>query len=487
MALSRFAGFTRAIDFAYGINPTLDALTVDLGPYATGSVGITLEFGQVTLSDGTKLSPLSTNAPITVGAGSASETVTPSAVSNLTPSVYDSAVVTATWANAHGKGDPVASGSVGLQEAINYTTGRGGGFVVIDNQWTLFGGTTAMIQAAILPNSAIVVIDDQRGSGISQFWVNGPTGAAISAPSAATSATVASLTAVGTWTATTIHVQFTYVDAQGGETAASADYSFTATATVAIGGSGPAAATGAVGYRVYIGTTAWLAPVTSANGTVIQCGPLAAFAIGTSFSIATATTSALAIVPGIGTAFACTPIPTLNLPQPFRATWLPGTNQGTIASGTASTVGMVQLPAGYLNYIGRGVRLTGTIVATTNNTSGTLTLNALLHSVYGVTSITPFTAITTAQGASALSINLEFTIELTTSKVGATGTLEVHGRMFYNVAGTTGVGTISQDLIHAASSAIDLTKQDVLELTVTPTTTGTTALTLRQLFVEPIF
>jgi hypothetical protein len=43
---------------------------------------------------------------------------------------------------------------------------------------------------------------------------------------------------------------------------------------------------------------------------------------------------------------------------------------------------------------------------------------------------------------------------------------------------------MAMDFIHAASSTIDLTKQDTLEVTLACATTATTATQLRQLTVE---
>lgn len=489
MALSKFAGTFNANDFAYGIVSTAGtALSVSAGTSSTGAQTLTLESPQSTLADGSYWLPLSTVAPITIGAGSNAETVTPTAVSQGQPQTPYTATVTATFANGHGIGDPIVSGSVGLQEAINYASNvEGGGIVVVNAKWAFFGGTTAMLQAAVLPTAGNVVIEDRRNPGIVQYWTNVSTGAAIAAPSAATSATVASQTGVvGTWTAATTHVVFSYVDALGGETLTSADYSFTATVSLAIGGSGPAAATGAVGYRVYLGSTAYLAPVTAANGTVIQCGPIAAFAIGTPFSIATATTSALATIPLVGTAFSGTqPGPSLVSPQPFRMTYQPLANIGAISAAATGTVGMVQIPAGWLNYIGRTIRIKGNIAATTNSTAGTLTVALNLWSVYGVTDITPFTAISGTTTGSAV-VSCDFSIVMTTVVTGTSGKVECHGQVQYSLAGTA-VATTSMDFIHTSSSTIDLTKQDCLEITVTCATTATTATTLRQLVIEPIF
>jgi hypothetical protein len=345
-----------------------------------------------------------------------------------------------------------------------------------------------MIAAAVLPANNSVLVEDNRGGSTSvQYLDDRPTGAAIAAPAAATTATVASLTGVGTWTAGTVHVVFSYVTAVGGETLVGADYSFTSTAGVAIGGSGPIAETGAVGYRVYMstvgGATDYLCPVTAANGTVIQCGPIQAFQIGTSFSIPTAVTSALALVPAVSTAFGTVAtVPSLAPPQDFQTSWQPFANIGAINASATGTVGLIQLPTGFLNVFGRTIRIKGNIAATTNATPGTLTTNVNLHSVYGTTSITPFTAVSGTTTASAV-VSCDFECIMTTTKTGTAGTLEAHGQVAYSLAGSA-VATMAMDFIHAASSTIDLTKQDTLEVTLACATTATTATQLRQLTVE---
>lgn len=161
--LTRFAGSINASEYYYG-GPSAGlpgALQVSIGaPSGAGSV--TLTDGYVVLSDHTNVNPLNTNAPILIGAGSNQETVTPTAISNNTPSVYQSAVVTATFANAHGVGDPIASGTCGLQEALNDAFARGGGTVIVDAGWTRLGGTTAMIDAATIP-AGVSILDNRAG------------------------------------------------------------------------------------------------------------------------------------------------------------------------------------------------------------------------------------------------------------------------------------------------------------------------------------
>ena len=162
-----FAGQYRAASFAYGVAPEIPGLTVDL-PAAvanTSTQTLSVAFGNVTLQDGTVISPLAANTKVTVGTGAGADTVTISSASVGTPSVYQSANFTAaTYSNAHGTGDKVASATFGLQEAINYANAQGGGVVIVDAGWTQLGGTDAMVEAATL--LAGVAIEDLRSGGV---------------------------------------------------------------------------------------------------------------------------------------------------------------------------------------------------------------------------------------------------------------------------------------------------------------------------------
>ena len=160
---SRFAGTVRALNFDYGVGNT-PPLTVDMtnGPSSTGVATLTVAYGQIALSDGTVLTPLSTTAPVTVGTGANQETVTPSAVSCSTPQVYQSCSFTATFTYQHGTGDRVSSGTAGLQEAINYSSSYGGGNVAVDAKWVASGGTQAILLAATLPGG-VGLVDNRLG------------------------------------------------------------------------------------------------------------------------------------------------------------------------------------------------------------------------------------------------------------------------------------------------------------------------------------
>lgn len=173
-----FAGMYRAAAFAYGVGGSgVEGLQVDSPSGAVASAStetLTLAFGSITLNDGTIVSPLATTAKVTVGTGSSADTVTPSSVSNNTPQVYQSTTFTAaTYANSHGTGDLVSSASIGLQEALNFASGAGGGIVVVDAAWYSLGGTTAMIDAATVAASCSIW-DTTQGGVQEEITVNIP-------------------------------------------------------------------------------------------------------------------------------------------------------------------------------------------------------------------------------------------------------------------------------------------------------------------------
>lgn len=170
MALSRFARQVKAVDFYYGgpFDGAPAPLVVASAPGASGAQTVTVYGGSIALADGTMYSPLATTAPISIGSAANAETVTPSAVSNnqWNQLIGQSATATATFANAHYAGDRIASGTAGLQEAINYANSIGGGTVIVDSGWIANGGTATILNAAALPsNGTVQILDNRGGSG----------------------------------------------------------------------------------------------------------------------------------------------------------------------------------------------------------------------------------------------------------------------------------------------------------------------------------
>lgn len=166
---SVFSGIASAWDFAYGVNPQVPALQVDIGTTATGAGTIILKFGNIQTSDGRRLMPFSTNNSITVGNGSNAETVTPSAVSCATPTFYSTCAITATFSNTHGQGDAVASGTFGLAEAVTYQH-TNGGLVAVDGRWKIAGGVVGTITGQSGWNN--VTILDWRGTTLAKSYAS---------------------------------------------------------------------------------------------------------------------------------------------------------------------------------------------------------------------------------------------------------------------------------------------------------------------------
>jgi len=174
-----------ASDYAYGNTSASPPLIITNGFTGTGAqsctVGAPTQGAATPYKDGygeSSYSPLATNAPITVGIGAVAETVTPSAVTAGPPTT-----ITATFTYAHGNGTIIASGSYGLQEAINAASNVKGGAVVVDGRWAQIGGTTSTItSAANGSGSNQVFILDERGSNLGQYvwngtaWISSPTG-----------------------------------------------------------------------------------------------------------------------------------------------------------------------------------------------------------------------------------------------------------------------------------------------------------------------
>lgn len=326
--ITRFAGIYNALDYAYGVpGSSPGGLKVSVGNVATGAQTITLDFGYTTLSDGTKIYPISTNAPITVG----SERVTPSSITCLSPNVYSTCQIRATFSQLHGPGDNVASGTHGLQEAINAAATLGGA-IVVDGKWTTAGGTQGMIDAATVP--ANTAINDNRQG---QVFGNGSGG----------SGTVTSITAGSPLTGGTItHSGTIGCQAASGSQAgclSAADYTaFTGkqpagSYITALSGDGTASGPGSVALTL-----------ATVNGNVGACGD--------------ATHTSQITLDAKGRATSCTPVAISGASSAFNA----------ITSGTNTTATM---------HVGTGATLdatgSGSIAATTMPGAGLTGANSV--------------------------------------------------------------------------------------------------------------
>jgi hypothetical protein len=204
---------------------------------------------------------------ISVDSGTANEVVTltgsTSCVSqnnqNLGTGQLSTCSLTASsFANAHGQGAFVFSGTAGLQEAINDAAGSGGGVVVVDSSWSLLGGTTAMLAAASVAQN-VLIEDDRAGAPIYWYPFGGAT--TLAAPATLVSTTAgfgvngAGFTG-GFYTGSSTYIAcIAYVDILGQEGPCSASFTIVTSGvatTDQIGFTAPAASAGAVGYTIYI-------------------------------------------------------------------------------------------------------------------------------------------------------------------------------------------------------------------------------------------
>ena len=240
----------------------------------TGSQTLTVfQGGGVALQDGTVFYPFNVNAPLLVDAGQTNgEVVTPTAISGCqtySQTEPPPCQITATFANAHGRGAIIKSGTLGLQEAINLANSLGGGLVTMDritvNQApSVVGQTGGPTSLNALITSLVayptIAVADKRGAQV-QYWspLGGTT--VLPAPATLTSSTAgfgvagANFTG-GAYTGSNTYIAcIAYVDVMGQEGNCSATFTI-ATSGVAttdqIGFTAPAASPGAVGYTIYI-------------------------------------------------------------------------------------------------------------------------------------------------------------------------------------------------------------------------------------------
>lgn len=509
---TRFAGRYNAIDYAYGIAPGIAPLQVAQGNAATGTASITLVVACTTAGDGTSVCPLATNAPILVGVGSTQDTVTPTALSNCSyqSAAYASCTVTGSFTFTHGTGEQVTSGSYGLQEAINLANTGSGGIATVDKVWAGFGGTTAKITAAA--GFSNVAIEDTRAGDT--FWSLQPsTLTSLAVPATLAAGTVVFAAApVGTWANSAYYFCVTYVDALGGEGPCSLTYNQTPTLNYSVTITAPAASTGAVGWRFYAGASynaAYLMPIDSTHCALTTLeSVMPACAMGsnggwiappaTTTSLrpnATVTTGALAsptvniaaTQPQGHTTFAYAPNGNL-LPQPFQTNYGPFPQFGSTTSGQIDYLGSINLPAGFLNTIGRTVLLKGKLVLGTTNTAAIPTLGVLVSWVGGTTAgvgVTTCSFITAATG-STVAYNGEFECTLTTNAVGATaiGSVMTGGSVMYQVqtGAAAGLGP-NIDIQNAAVGSLGLFAQDTINIVYTSTTNTTATAQLMDLHV----
>jgi hypothetical protein len=554
---SRVAGRFVAVNYNYGASapsmgfgnpagPSIPPLRIFNGNSAAGAGTITLASGYITMPDGRTFFPLCAGStvtgsitcggatPITVNpGGSNSETVTPTAVSgcNLFPqnASAPSCQVTATFANVHAQGEYVASGSAGLQEAINDAIASGGGMAVIDTLWTKAGGTQALATAWTAPSGSVgVAVEDQRSANFG-YLVPAPGLTRIAAPTALTTAATATLTTATTGgtiaTAQTPRFTVTAVDQFGGESAAADDSGATATLVDGAGSTnsytitaaGVPTGTGIVGYRLYVSATGGatqtetLAAAAQVSGTAAPLCPLpACWAPGVAI-VLTALPATTAAGPPQGTAAAATSLASAHttvvikqtgIPPtmlPFNDTAAPGFFPVTVTSATTlaagfDVMGELQYQAGFFNNLGGKYQICGGGVTTPSaaTVAGTWALRIGPRENSAGTSgehiAVPWGFVASRQWTAAASV-FTFCTDLTVTTIGTSGVVEGGASSFCVVvaAGDDGAGVDTcVGAFNAAATATDLTAQGVIQLSYVQTAASWTVPQLRYLTIRKL-
>ena len=473
---TKFGSSFASNGYAFGVDANTPPLIIDSNQTGTGSQTYTLRIGAISLSDGTVINPIFVNNSVRVGTGAAEEVVTITGASCGTPQIQDTCTFTASFVNAHGVGEIVASNTGGLYEAMNAAYKSGGGLAIIDPKTITYGLTTAQIVAA--PVYPGVAIDDQRNF-TETYWSPGPTAStALAVPTTLTAVTaLASATPVGAYGTGTYYMCISYVDVMGNEGACSATFSQAGLATGSFIFSPPAASAGAVGYTIYISLTsgtyalAYQVPLTSTicTLTTVETITPACAVTNTNYNEtgATATvtaitvnTSMLAINSAVigtttvvhGNAIAKTTygyVPGSSLATSgIQGVYFPAT--GAAATSTnLDTVASIPIPANYMQ-VGRKLRVCGNATMSGASTATILGVDLLwdanVQDTAGAPVIISQNQLTPASALSASVLQYHFCQDIVATVTGTTTTggtaLAGDGFLSYSQtsAGTVGYG-----------------------------------------------
>jgi hypothetical protein len=182
--------------------------------------------------------------------------------------------------------------------------------------------------------------------------------------------------------------------------------------------------------------------------------------------------------------------PTAAAPVPFQTHYGPFPAFGALTAGQIAVLGSVNLPAGYLNVIGRTVRVTGKIALTTLNTATLPYITLGLNWVGGLTAGAPIAvcSLVPAAAGSTATANEFFTCTLTTNAVGATaiGTVMTNGYELLTPAAGGALTGATGDTGTAAIASLGLFAQNTLNVIYTSTTNATAGEQLLDLHVETL-
>lgn len=399
---------------------------------SAGTATIILNAPTVVLKDGSTLAPFAITAPLRIDAGtSVDETFIPTAVSgcgSFAPNA--TCAVTGVFVNAHGPSASITSGTFGLSEAINDAAGfngaglisQQGGLVIVDKSWT---GTTSQILGTattgsnVVPFPTVAIMDKRFGPPIF-YNLQATASTLLTAPIALTAATAGIAvngagSVAGFYTnANPYSVNYCLVDIAGQEGPCTPTFSVTpATGTTNSFGFTvpPAGGSTAVGWTPYISLTngtytlAYKVPLVTQpaavgaypvsngvcvltqmefitpacalpNATYGQTGSgaiVSALTLNTSPIIPqitiVSTTSVYVPTSGGRTTYAYVPGSRLGIPGLLSAA--PAyTITTAVATVVPNVIGTVNIPPGFMNYVGRTIEICG--YATTTASAATI-------------------------------------------------------------------------------------------------------------------
>jgi hypothetical protein len=469
-------------------------------------------------AQGVNFFPFNTNAPVLIfdtGSSTANnEVVTPTTVVNQSAQCG----ITASPSHSH-YSFQLKSGTAGLQEAVNSVLNSGSypNTVFLDVRWwglaaNVPGTTPAAIIAAVAGSTSVQLVDTSQAPFQSYIWnganyVKSSLGGTsfyglkpssltvISAPSALNNATTYTNSATGgTIAAGAYRGCITYVDAIGGESLCSTDsaaqeVTTTTGSTSKILVTAPAAATGAVGWRLYIsadsggaGTEVFYNPTaagcTQSSKTWRQACSMA------SNAIVTALVTTTAKVPSVSTAHP-TAITVSSRPlEVFQTEFGPFPDTSTQTAASTYIAAEFQAPASLFNTLSKHVRVCGQIEATAVNTA-VPTYSLTVATARGQSANTLVTFTPGALTGAAYSTN--FCIDIKTSVTGASGIAEVHGTSVTGLAssGVPATGGVVTDKNTSTVTFGDLTQNTLyFQLASAPTTAGFSAYVVRDLSIQ---
>lgn len=508
-----FGGIKNATDFAYGLTSGIPALNVAPGSTngTTGSSTITLNTGVVSPSNQQPFSPITTNTPITIGFGGNQETVTPTGVSGCgAGQPLGACQVTAAFTLVHGPNEPVTTGTYGLQEAINSAFSAGGGIVAVSSGWVSLGGTSAIITAASAYPTVYLINNAGATLTLAPYYtMQRTTLTVVGVPATLTAASVVFTSATGTWASSSTHFTRTFVDCMGQESGPSVDYTQTPTVNYTLTVSAPAQPStgGACGWLMYAGTssqavsyrlpaTATTCPggLTTEETVIPACAMSSAGIWSTAFTttapqtpVATGVTNTINPVPQSASTYGYQPsgVPGFGFPisyGPFGA--------AAVSSATASDktpLGSVNLPVGFLNYIGRKVRFTGKIQGADTATGTLAIIGGLTWSGAGITAGAPIPVCDTVSASVLGTQTYSFHEDCTfvTNAVSATDAATIQPDSFFLAGGTAGTtNVLATEFNQTAVTTLNLAQSDVFTVYIIPLVEAVTTVQLMDLNIE---